>query len=322
MIKVLFLTLFLVLSLASSGFAETSVGLGVSSGGDVSFSLFYSDLEPYGRWIAYEPYGQVWTPTTVAAGWRPYSHGNWVYTDYGWSWVSYEPYGWATYHYGRWFYEPGYGWLWAPDNVWAPSWVAWHYDDDVIGWAPLPPAAAWGPSGFKVKKAKVMVGAWSFVPKGHFLAQDLRYRILPASQNAHLVAETRNGTGFKVKNGSPVNHGIKPGKVEKLTGQKITQLAVSDADAPGRAKIKGNVASFYRPQVQKSVGAGDGPRATSPGKREQPGQVKSRDIRPEKAGMQGRGPERRPDKANQKGQPSGQGKGSKKQSGGKGKGGG
>jgi hypothetical protein len=41
--------------------------------------------------------------------------GHWVWTDdYGWLWVSDEPYGWATHHYGRRYEDPIYGWAWVP----------------------------------------------------------------------------------------------------------------------------------------------------------------------------------------------------------------
>ena len=48
-------------------------------------------------------YGWSWTPYDVPIDWRPYSVGRWVYTDDGWTWMSQEPWGWATYHYGRWY---------------------------------------------------------------------------------------------------------------------------------------------------------------------------------------------------------------------------
>src|SRR5262245_10768679 len=57
---------------------------------------FYDDLSPYGRWVECEPYGWCWSPYDITAGWRPYLNGGWVYTDYGWTWSSDEPWGWAT----------------------------------------------------------------------------------------------------------------------------------------------------------------------------------------------------------------------------------
>jgi hypothetical protein len=49
----------------------------------VDVGIFYDDLAPYGRWFTLDGYGWVWTPYGVSAGWRPYTSGYWVYTDYG-----------------------------------------------------------------------------------------------------------------------------------------------------------------------------------------------------------------------------------------------
>ena len=51
----------------------------------------------------------------------------------GWTWISDEPYGWATYHYGRWYDDPEIGWSWVPSNEWAPSWVSWQEGANYIG---------------------------------------------------------------------------------------------------------------------------------------------------------------------------------------------
>ncbi len=70
----------------------------------VSYSTFYARLEPLGVWRETSTYGYVWQPREAeqSRGWRPYTNGRWVYTDAGWTWVSKEPFGWATYHYVRW----------------------------------------------------------------------------------------------------------------------------------------------------------------------------------------------------------------------------
>src|ERR1043165_9695789 len=71
----------------------------------VSFQVFYDELSPYGTWINHPSYGYVWTPA-LGAGFFPYaSNGYWVWTDYGWPWVSNDPWGWAPFHYGRWDYD-------------------------------------------------------------------------------------------------------------------------------------------------------------------------------------------------------------------------
>ena len=59
----------------------------------------------------------------------------------GWYWMSDYSWGWAPFHYGRWFHHARFGWCWMPDTVWGPSWVTWRYSDDYCGWAPLPPGA-------------------------------------------------------------------------------------------------------------------------------------------------------------------------------------
>src|SRR3954467_5611117 len=75
-------------------------------GVSVSFSVFYDNLSPYGDWIQDPHYGYVWAPH-VSVGFRPYySSGYWVMTEYGNTWVSRYPWGWAPFHYGRWMYDP------------------------------------------------------------------------------------------------------------------------------------------------------------------------------------------------------------------------
>ena len=98
-------------------------------GADVSMDFIYDNLSG-GNWIDVEGYGYGWQPDVVVRdpNWRPYSDGYWAYTDYGWTWISYEDFGWATYHYGRWANLGDYGWVWFPgeDLDWGPAWVSWH----------------------------------------------------------------------------------------------------------------------------------------------------------------------------------------------------
>jgi hypothetical protein len=92
-----------------------------------------------GRWFLTANFGWVWRPYASYAGWRPYRDGRWVWTSYGWTWVSYEPFGWATYHYGYWNCDAALGWVWIPGYDWSACRVQWAYYDDYICWAPLPP---------------------------------------------------------------------------------------------------------------------------------------------------------------------------------------
>src|SRR5699024_9886865 len=63
--------------------------------GRVSIGVFYESLRPYGRWMDYGSYGQVWVPR-VSRSFRPYAtNGHWVYSGYGWTWVSGYKWGWG-----------------------------------------------------------------------------------------------------------------------------------------------------------------------------------------------------------------------------------
>src|SRR5690554_588061 len=90
----------------------------------ISVDFFYENLEPHGEWLEMADYGYAWHPREMADDWRPYTVGSWAYTDAGWTWVSEEPFGWITYHYGRWVRVVDVGWVWVPDTEWAPAWVS------------------------------------------------------------------------------------------------------------------------------------------------------------------------------------------------------
>ena len=205
----------------------------------VSVSYFYDDLAPYGSWVDYGPYGWCWVPGEVAADWRPYEDGYWVRTEYGWTWASYEPWGWATCHYGRWDYDPYYGWVWVPGTVWAPAWVAWHSSDDWVGWAPLPPTATWQVSvGLRFGDAdQISASRWCFVQRRDFCDTKIRTHVVSVARNDWLIQRTHDVTRFDVRNGRPVNRGVDVSFIER--GQKkVRQLRLVDADSPqqGRAK--------------------------------------------------------------------------------------
>ncbi|GJM15870.1 MAG: hypothetical protein DHS20C13_11970 [Thermodesulfobacteriota bacterium] len=107
--------------------------------GTVNIGLFYEELSPYGEWSPHVEFGYIWQPYEVGPEWKPYTDGRWAWSDQGWIWISYEPWGWATYHYGRWIFDDYQGWIWIPGTTWAPAWVSWHQSPEYIGWSPLPP---------------------------------------------------------------------------------------------------------------------------------------------------------------------------------------
>jgi hypothetical protein len=99
---------------------------------------FYRMMSQYGRWVRVPTFGRVWRPY-ASHGWRPYTYGHWIYTEYGPYWEGYEPWAWAAYHYGSWIFDRRYGWVWVPGYEWHPGRVAWARGYDTIGWMPLPP---------------------------------------------------------------------------------------------------------------------------------------------------------------------------------------
>ena len=110
---------------------------------DVSMGV--SELDRYGRWITDEDYGPAWVPSYVDAYWSPYWMGRWCYRPFwGWTWVSYEPWGWLPYHYGRWHHHPTFGWCWIPGasfsfHFWSPGLVRFYSGPSWVSWVPLGP---------------------------------------------------------------------------------------------------------------------------------------------------------------------------------------
>ncbi len=101
-------------------------------------SDFEAELSANGEWIDVPPYGWVWKPGNVDENWRPYYNGLWVSLSLcGLTWIPYEPWGWAPFHYGRWGWGPSWGWYWIPSSFWGPAWVDWWWGYDYCGWAPL-----------------------------------------------------------------------------------------------------------------------------------------------------------------------------------------
>lgn len=107
------------------------------------------DLNDYGEWVHTRSYGYVWRPhrTSISryADWSPYRYGHWRWMQpYGWIWVNDEPWGWATYHHGRWVYDAGY-WNWSPYGYyrhtrswWFPALVVINVFNNNVCWYPLP----------------------------------------------------------------------------------------------------------------------------------------------------------------------------------------
>jgi hypothetical protein len=228
---------------------------GYDTQGPVDESLFYSELSPYGRWIQRGSYGWVWEPMQVEVGWRPYTRGRWVQSDYGWTWLSDEPWGWATYHYGRWFADPEYGWLWVPGTDWGPAWVSFQEGNGYVGWAPLPPSVGFQASiGIQIGGLSLTAAidpfAWAFVPEHDFLQTRLDSVILPPARNVTFIRNTNNITNIRVVNHRVFNQGIPTQRIEQATGQRVQQFQLTPTRdrVQGRvAQVQGNRISIFQP---------------------------------------------------------------------------
>ena len=169
------------ISLLTAGIAALLILSGCAPARYPSYS-YYDDtagmddveyLSAYGEWIYLPAYGTVWSPDVVF-GWQPFYHGHWVRTIDGWTWVSYEPYGWLVYHYGFWGYRPDIGWFWVPGDTWYPATVDWYTFGGYTAWAPLPPPGIswvdpWDPYD---------VDVWVVVDIDDFTSENIgRYRV-------------------------------------------------------------------------------------------------------------------------------------------------
>lgn len=225
---------------------------------DVSVDFFYNNLSG-GNWIDVEGYGYGWQPDVVVSdpNWRPYSDGYWAYTDYGWTWISYEDFGWATYHYGRWARLADYGWVWIPgsDLDWGPAWVSWRTGGDHIGWAPLPPRGVGvvyegQPIGARVDiEYDIGPEYYNFCDVRFIGEPVLRDRIFPAVQNITYITNTVNVTNIYVQNNTVYNYGPDYNVVNRYSSRPIQRLtierqAATDLSAAAKSgalnKVQGN----------------------------------------------------------------------------------
>jgi hypothetical protein len=214
---------------------------------------FYDALSPYGEWLEIDAGFHAWRPTHVEYGWRPYLHGRWAWTDYGWYWNSNEPFGWATYHYGRWYFDDNYGWVWVPDRTWGPAWVEWRYNDDYLGWAPLPPYASFSMNmGIRfTTRWFAPYHYWNFVRYGFMNSPYLYRNVVPIEFARRLMSTTRSAGRYGFENGRIINRGVEREFVERRGGfGRMDQWEVRDSRIIGERFVhdrNANRIDVYRP---------------------------------------------------------------------------
>ncbi len=170
---------------------------------------FRPALSPYGRWVVDGRYGRIWVPhaSVVGAGFAPYeTGGHWEVTiDGDWLWVSDYPFGWVTFHYGRWAFVAGTGWGWVPGYRYAPAWVTYRVGaGGYVGWAPRPPRRVWRGSAFVVA-GFLAPPPFIFCPTRFLFARSFHYHVV--RDRARVVALERRSRRYRVRRRS--NAGVR-----------------------------------------------------------------------------------------------------------------
>jgi hypothetical protein len=225
---------------------------------DLSIDFFYDNLGDGGSWIEAGDYGYCWQPSVAASNtsWRPYADGYWAYTDQGWTWISYEDFGWATYHYGRWIRLRGRGWVWVPGREWGPAWVSWRTGGDYVGWAPLPPRRAGEYWDERPITARVDIdfdigpANYNFIDVRYIGEPVLRERIFAPDQNVACITRTVNVTNITYNNSAVYNYGPDYTTISRYSTRPIQRLSLqrdSNSDPATAAQSK----TFMRVQGDK-----------------------------------------------------------------------
>ena len=228
---------------------------------DVSIDFFYNNLGNDGSWTQIGDYGYGWQPSVAVSNrnWRPYSDGYWAYTDVGWTWVSYEDFGWATYHYGRWTRLRDRGWFWIPGREWGPAWVSWRSGGNSIGWAPLPPRGG----GEYVYEGRPVNGqvdldydigplAYNFIDVRYIGEPLLRERIYDSGLNYGYCNRTVNVTNITYNNSTVYNYGPDYNALSGYSARPIQRLSLQ-RDTSADFAIAAQTGAFTKVQGDKLI---------------------------------------------------------------------
>lgn len=215
----------------------------VNDVGDYDYSIFYDRLSPYGSWINHSAYGYIWQPSVYVSNrsWRPYNDGYWRHTNRGWLWISNEPFGWATFHYGRWALLRNVGWCWIPGNEWAPSWVSWRNNNSYIGWAPLPPETLYWRGNQWDSDYDNVTGinssCYTYVAYQHFSNSNLNQFCLTSNLSAGLYPQTQRCGRMVWKNYQVSCQSLPFDTICKYMGKQMTTY---DCDFQARPPLRNN----------------------------------------------------------------------------------
>jgi len=188
----------------------------------------FQDLDDNGDWRPTPDYGYAWFPR-VDPGWAPYHDGHWAWIDpWGWTWVDDARWGYAPFHYGRWFSVGGrWGWIPGPREerpVYAPALVAFvgggFAAGATVAWFPLGPREVYVPS-YRVSEGYVN-----------------RVNVTNTTVNTTIVRNVYNTTivnnNTTINNVTYVNRNVRGGTTA------VPQQAFSSAQPVGRSAVAVN----------------------------------------------------------------------------------
>ncbi|WP_157963209.1 DUF6600 domain-containing protein [Algoriphagus litoralis] len=231
------------------GFATPSQAESKNYSG-ISFQVFYDELAPYGDWVKDARYGYIWLPA-VRQDFHPYgTEGHWVMTEFGNTWVSYYDWGWAPFHYGRWYFDDYFqSWAWIPGYEWGPAWVSWRTGGGYYGWAPMGP-------GVSVNiRVNLPAFHWVFLPR-HRIYHHYAYRYCPPQRTrVKIYNNTTIINNTYVYNNQTYVAGPSRRELQQVTGRNVPVYQVRNSNSPGRASVSRNSLNVYRPEIQPSRNA-------------------------------------------------------------------
>ncbi len=209
---------------------------------------FYAELNQYGQWVQTPQYGQVWIPN-AGPNFQPYAtNGHWVVTEYGNTWVSDYNWGWAPFHYGRWYQDRYRGWAWVPGNVWGPAWVSWRSGGGYYGWAPL------GPGGNAYGNVNIPAPYWTFVPQMYITSPRIYSYYVPQPRVVNIYQQTTIINNVYRVNNRDYAYGPRREDIERATRQRVPVYRVENAGRPGRVVVQNNTVNIYRPNAERNAG--------------------------------------------------------------------
>lgn len=193
----------------------------------------------------------VWRPDCADQNWNPYTNGQWVFTYYGWMWVSSYDWGWGPYNYGRWYCSNYYGWVWLPGCVWAPNWVTWRCNNNYVGWYPCCPRVYWRNyqnnicTNYLYSYEPVN---WVFVKRIDFTTKINNTTIMSSGSNAGIIKKSKKPETsiYATSGASKIKYkGPDVGDISKTSGKSISPKEVKITSNKGKLKYDEKNLSTY-----------------------------------------------------------------------------